>query len=214
MKKIWLVFFVIMFCSFSKVYSQFTFGVSPGIALRSAYFGFKVKDNFVPSFGLQILNGKYKYESIIKEWDYDQDKVVDIVWEDEFSGTLFVLNFSVKYFIKEVNNIKPYFSINICKPLFSAKAIYDGEEDKDLKDDLNAIKVWGGEIGFGTEYFFSDNFSLGGEFGLRYFYLKSKITYDDQYYNPNLGYVDYKRESNSTYIFRPTYSSLLLNYYF
>ena len=36
--------------------------------------------------------------------------------------------------------------------------------------------MWGGEFGFGIEYFFDENFSLGGEFGLRYIHLMYEET--------------------------------------
>ena len=47
--------------------------------------------------------------------------------------------------------------------------------------------MWGGELGFGMEYFFDENFSLGGEFGLRYLHLRYKDSYNDEIYNPNTG---------------------------
>jgi len=65
----------------------------------------------------------------------------------------------------EKENLKSSISATLFKPMIFGKEIEDGteEEIEELKD----INIWGGEFAFGTEYFLSENFSLGGEFGLR-----------------------------------------------
>ena len=36
-----------------------------------------------------------------------------------------------------------------------------------VKDIVSNIKLWSFQLAVGSEYFFSDNFSIGGEFGVR-----------------------------------------------
>ena len=57
--KLLLLFAVIFMTNVS--FGQFSFGVSPGINLNSAYFGYKINNKIVPYVGLQYLNAKYKY---------------------------------------------------------------------------------------------------------------------------------------------------------
>jgi hypothetical protein len=88
-------------------------------------------------------------------------------------------------------------------------------EDQNFKETVKNISLWGAEVSFGVEYFLDENFSLGGEFGLRYFNLKYEETNDRQIFNPNSGDTQTVQvEDSFKFNMSPTYSKISLNYYF
>ena len=215
MKTKLLVVLFAIFVLTIKSYGQFSFGVSPGIGLNSAYFGYKINSKIVPYIGFQYLNAKFKYEESGEEYDWDLNQVISYSEMNEFSGSLYIPNIGVKYFIKQHNKIQAYLSLSLSKPLLSGKLKYDGEEDSDFKDDIKKISMWGGEFGFGVEYFFDENFSIGGEFGLRYLHLKYKDSNEREIYDPNTGnYRDTEIKNDYRFNMSPTFSKISLNYYF
>ena len=67
-------------------------------------------------------------------------------------------NIGVKHYFKPTNKLKPYTTLNIAKPILKAKLESgDAKLDKEVEDGVKNIKIWAGELGFGTEYFFDDN---------------------------------------------------------
>lgn len=71
------------------------------------------------------------------------------------------------------------------------------------------------KFGFGVEYFFDENFSLGGEFGLRYFNFRYNDSNEREIYNPNTGnYMDTEIKNDYSFNMSPTFSKISLNYYF
>lgn len=202
-------------CMNVKNYGQFTFGVSPGIGLNSAYAGYSINDKIVPFFGFQYMHAGFKYEETGEEYDWELNQVVAYSYSNKFSGNLFIPSIGLKYFFTPLNKIKPYLTLCLSKPFLSAKIEDDGQEDDDFKESVKNLSLLGSEFGFGIEYFFDENFSLGGEFGLRYLYLKYKDTFETEIYNPNTG--DYQAsEIEESYRFNisPTYTKVALNYYF
>jgi len=186
MKARWSLLLLISLAACSAGISQFTFGVSPGLNLNGAYFGYQIHDVVVPYISLQFVGGSIT----IKEDGEPQTKV---------SAGILAPAVGVKYFAVRRAKIKGYFGLSLAKPLVTGKYEEDGEEDPDFKDALDNISAWGFEAGFGTEYFFDSNFSVGGEFGVRSVGVK---------YEENGG--DYQVEANIA----PTYTKLSLNYYF
>jgi len=214
MKKGIFITLIVMF-SVSFIYGQLTFGVSPGIGFNSAYFGFKVKDKFVPYISIQYLNASTKYEESGQRFDYDLYQIVSYTETDEFKLNLFIPDLGLKYFIKQQNTLKAYLSLNLSKPFISGKQTYEGEEDEDFNEYIKNMRIWGGEFGFGIEYFFDENFSFGGEFGLRYIHYKYKDSYEYEIYNPDTDeYQDVTIEESYKFNTSPTYSKISLNYYF
>jgi len=212
--KLLLVLFAFVVLT-TKSYSQFSFGVSPGIGLNSAYFGYKIKNKIVPYIGFQYLNAKFKYEESGERYDWSLNRIVSYSEKSEFSGSLYIPNIGVKYFIKQQSKLQAYLSLNLSKPLLSGKLKYDGEEDENFKDAIKSISMWGGEFGFGAEYFFDQNFSIGGEFGLRYLHLKYNDTDKTEIYNPNTGdYQDAVIDNDYRFNISPTFSRISLNFYF
>jgi hypothetical protein len=175
----------------THLFGQFSFSVSPGLNLNSANFAYKL-GNFVPHIGIQLLNVNIKdlYTEDSYEYDY------------EYNINLIIPNIGAKYFIKETNSIKAFLSLNLSKPFLTGKYKYNGEVDEDLNELLNRLKLFGGEFGFGAEYFFDEHFSLGGEFGLQYF----RVNYEESYGSDS--------ENQLKANISPTYSRITLNYYF
>lgn len=196
-------------------YSQFTFGVSPGIGLSGTYFGYQANDRLMPYIGFQYLNANYIYEESGIKYDWDLGAVKNYTDEIEFSGSVFIPNIGAKYFIKTQNKVKAYVDLNIAKPFLKGELVNDGDENEDFKSTVEALKMWGAELGFGMEYFFDDNFSLGGEFGFRYVKINYDDSYDSDYYNPDTGeYVPSKVDNKITLSSSPTFSKISFNFYF
>lgn len=212
--KLLFLLFAVLFLA-NNSYCQFSFGVSPGIGLNSAYFGYKINSKIVPYIGFQYINAKFKYEESGEKYDWETNQVVSYSIEDRFSGSLYIPNIGVKYFLKQQNKIKAYLSLNISKPLLSGNIKCDGEEDKEFNENIKKVRMWGCELGFGIEYFFDDNFSVGGEFGLRYLHLKYNDSYMSDIYNPDTGnYQDTEIEHDYRFKLSPTFSRISFNFYF
>lgn len=203
-----------LFIISSYGYSQFSFGVSPGLGLNTAYFGYKVSEKIVPYIGFQYMNANFSFTESGERYNWELDQVTSFENENEFSGSLYIPNIGVKYFFKEKNKLKAYSSINISKPMVGGKMKYDGDEDEYFKEQVDNLSMWGGELGFGMEYFFDKNFSIGGEFGIRYLHLKYEETWDEQIYDSNTGgYQESEIENTFKLNVSPTFSKISLNYY-
>ena len=99
--------------------------------------------------------------------------------------------------------IKGSIVATVFKPLIFDKEINNGEEDESYRENLKNLKIWGGEIGFCSEYFFNEHFSLGGEFGFRFCFYKEK-------HESEWGDFSYKEDLN----LNMTYVSGSMNFYF
>ncbi|MBN4072567.1 outer membrane beta-barrel protein [Crocinitomix catalasitica] len=207
------ILMVAIFSIGSTAFSQFTFSVNPGLSYNSANFGLKVK-NFVPYLGIQYYAGKMSYTSSGTSWDPATSSMQAYSNKDELSGNLIIPTIGAKvYFL--TGDLKAYINLNITKPILTAKYQYNGVEDTDVSDNVKAISIWGGELGFGAEYFFAPQFSIGGEFGLRLIKTKFKDTYDQNVFNPITGLTEvYPRTQLWKSIVSPTYSRISLNFYF
>lgn len=214
MKKLLLA--VTLFISLAVLPSmgQFTFSVSPGLNLNSANLGYKL-DKIVPFVGFQYFSIGFNLTQSGTEWNYGINGPEAFTDETKIDGNLVIPTLGVKYFLKEKNKMKAYLVASIAKPLISVKAEFNGEPEEEFIDQLKKTSLWGGEAGFGMEYFFDENFSIGGEFGIRYLTGKYFDEYTDDYYNPDLGtYVeaDFTREVKIS--MNPTYTRVSLNFYF
>jgi hypothetical protein len=214
MKKLILLAFCLVFLK-SNLFCQFTFGISTGLTFNSGYFGYKVNDKLITYAGFQYANIGVTTESTGKEYNYSINQLADYSHKYITSENLYLPNIGAKYFINNINKIKSYLTLNISKPILGGKVTNDGKESDSFNKSIENLSMWGGEFGFGTEYFFDDNFSLGGEFGIRYFHYSNKSDYNNTIYDPSIG-----RQTNSTSTDKyslslsPTYSKISLNYYF
>jgi hypothetical protein len=179
----------------SKGYSNAVFTVKPGFNLNGANIGFK-KGRIEPYFGLQFVsyNSKYKYDS---NNQFDDD------YESQTKLHVYMPYIGSKFYMLDNESLKTSINVTLFKPFIFGKQIVDGSEDSDFKENLKNIKIYGAELGFGSEYFLSKNFSIGGEFGFRLAYLKDDYTSPDSDYS----YTDILKLNMS-------YISASLNYYF
>jgi hypothetical protein len=77
------------------------------------------------------------------------------------------------------------------------------------------LSIWGLSFGFGTEYYFSENFSVGGEFGMRLLFGSFDQTDKVSVFDPNTGGItETDRNTNVDLNLQLTYSVVSLNYYF
>ena len=75
------------------------------------------------------------------------------------SVNLVVPNIGAKYFIAQQNKVQAYLSLNISKPILSGKMKEDNVTSE-FGENIKKVKLWGGELGFGMEYFFDENFMV------------------------------------------------------
>ena len=163
MKKVMVVMMLILF-GVTNGYSQFSFGVSPGLVLNEAYFGYKMGD-LVPYIGVQYLSAGLSLDESGQR--IDGGTVVNYTEENELSGSIFMPFLGAKYFLIHEKDLKGYLNASIYKPLISADESAAGEAKEYIDDVVDNISIWGIQIGVGSEYFLAKSFSIGGEFGFR-----------------------------------------------
>jgi hypothetical protein len=125
----------------------------------------------------------------------------------------------LRYYFVESNKLKAFGNIAFSKALLSGK-LEDStdptnEMDREFQDVLKNTKFYSLQFGIGTEYFFDEQFSIGGEFGLNMMSLKFSDSYVTSIYDPIID--DYRNVTHEISLksgFRPTYSKISLNFYF
>jgi hypothetical protein len=217
MKNKLLLMAVLVFMA-SQAFGQFYFSASPGMSLNGASFGYKT-GKFVPYAGLQMLSAKLEVEN--NNFDYTTPGTLEQhINNTKVKANIFIPTLGAKYFIVENNKLKAFLALSLTKPIISAKVdfTYDGDPvDEDMTDQIEQtisdIKIFGGEFGFGVEYFFDDNFSVGGEFGIRYINTKfSQENEGTEWDGITDVPVTYKTDVNLNVI--PTFTKVSLNFYF
>jgi hypothetical protein len=217
MKRRFLLVLCALFIVPAVSYGQFSFGVAPGLGFNSAYFGYRTSSKIVLYAGFQYLNGKYKFEENGQKYDYNLSRIVTYSDKEEFSGSLLIPDFGLKYFIKQHEKLQAYLSLTFTKPLISGKLVIDGKEAGDFKDAIKSLNksMWGYELGFGVEYFMDESFSIGGEFGLRHLHAGYSDSHSEEIYNPSTGNnVSVEINDDIKLNGSPTFSKISLNYYF
>jgi opacity protein-like surface antigen len=134
----------------------------------------------------------------------------------EASASLYIPHFGIKMLFDQSagkGDVVPCLTADFYLSMASVEVDVEGlgEEDSDM-DELTssveeALEFWGFNVSFGAEYFVSDNFSVGGEYGLRY--LKDSVDIGDQGEELVEGAAD---EVSAT--FKLTYGTFGLSYYF
>jgi hypothetical protein len=188
-------------------FSQFTFSAAPGLNLNTASFGYKM-GKAVPYIGIQYcgITGSYKTDV-----NYTGGTGTDYSDDAKIAGRVIMPSIGLKYFAIEKNKVKGYFNATLAKPFLSAKLTINGSEVEEVADQVKNISLWGGSLGVGAEYFFDDNFSVGGEFGIHTVFGKYSDNYDDSNYHSN-GPATITNEVKAMVM--PTYSKISLNFYF
>jgi hypothetical protein len=137
-----------------------TFSVSPGQLLETAQFGFGF-GSLQPYIGLDVVRGSVKIEGTSSGDDIEESGSAMIVaphigtrW---YLGTQSVRPYFVGDFVKSFGFFDMKYEINGTDEL--------GDSMDEVKDAVkSALGFWGLGAGFGCEYSFADNFSVGGEY--------------------------------------------------
>ena len=217
MKKItfYSICIIVILGTTSFAQSDFAFGVRPGIAINGAYFGVNINGSVVPFVGFDYFGVSGTLEESGQMYDFNLGQLVTYKDTDEGSATVYNLSIGVKYFFMKVQSLKPYFTGSFYKPFISAEGKDDGETIEEIDDVVDRLNLWGMSLGFGTEYYFSENFSVGGEFGMRLFFGSYEQTEKVDVFDPNTGTVrETDRNTEFDLNLQLTYSVVSLNYYF
>ncbi len=191
MKKIITVLCISILTS-AYAFSQITFSVKPGMNLNGANIGYQL-GKLKPYLGYQLY-GFSSYEKRISGVT-TSEQIVALNASMPFIG--------VKYDLVKNENLATSINLTFFKPIIHGRSVNDGEGDDSFKEEINKFSVWGAELGFSSEYFFDEHFSIGGEFGFRY----GKYRIKDE--NIAADRIDIQR-----YLFNTTYTSLSLNFYY
>ena len=229
MKKVSIVLTIASIVVASLTHAQLLFGVKPGMTGNSAQFGLKL-GGLMAFGGLEFFrtattieeNGShivYYYSNTYPFTSYYQLEPYSD--KDEASVNVYAPFVGAKILLGggESGKVGAYITGIIGKPFISGKSVSNGKESESTKKFFENLGAWMFLAGFGGEIFFSEDFSIGGEFGLRVFLVNYKeeetetlSAYDNQtgttrYYNSPHKY-DFDLGMGITY------STLVLNYYF
>ena len=184
MKKL-TVLIALILSSITLTNAQINLSFEAGTKYYKTSVGYQV-GKLVPYLGFEIIRGK----------------VSSTYGDRENYGTLMVFmpNLGVKAFLLSKGNVKAGANIGIYKPFVSGKAVADGEEITEYKEMLDSFSSFGGELGIFAEYYFADQFSIGGHFGYRFANLQVK----------NIEDFDFKTK----FSLGGTYTSFVFNFYF
>lgn len=189
-------------------YGQFYFGVNPGLVSNSANFGYKV-GNLVPYAALQLVSASIVYDYSDRYWDSYDGRWYIYTNKENASITLILPTLGAKYFVIESNDLKAYANLSLSKAFITGKMKVDDAVVEEFSDNLKNFNIFGAELGFGVEYFLSSNFSIGGEYALRYLKGSTKRVYEYEYSGrPAKETIFYS--INAT----PTVAKFSLNFYF
>lgn len=187
-------------------YGQYYLGVSPGLTTNSVNFGYRL-DKLVPYVAFQALAGSYNQSYTSRYWESGQ-------WEEDNSDikariNLLVPTIGAKYFAFEENDLKAFVNLSVSKPFISGKLEHNNTVNDSFGEIFEKISILGAEIGVGAEYFFSKNFSIGGEYSLRL--LHGAFENVDEYEYNGQTATDVLKMSVNAF---PTIARFSLNYYF
>jgi hypothetical protein len=206
-KKFNLILIAVFFLCTAAGYSQFSFGVGTSLGSTGSYFGYQI-DDFVPYIGLQYFNAGFTVEDHGMRYN-NNGNLEPYIDKVEGSVAVFMPAIGAKYFIKHKQSIQAYVNASIFKPFISLTAESNGQNSTEVDKTNDNLSFIGFNAGFGVEYFLSNQFSLGGEFGLNMLFGSTETTSG----NPT-------SQTDSYSIYKPkldigvTYGKITLNYYF
>jgi len=187
------------------------FGVKHSQAIEAGYVGYKL-DSLVLLGGIETQGFGASFSD---EWIYGSEEE-----RNKFTirGRLYKPKLGVKWYLFE-KEVRPYLIGEIFKVFPRASIEYEGtyedteemisEENEQLQDFLKRIRWWGGNIGVGAEYFFSENFSLGAEWGFTFSRFSCEHETETSEEEPEV-----KEKIEAEYNPSETYAALTLNYKF
>ena len=224
--------------------SRFAFGVKPGMIIQNSYFGFTA-GNFLPYASLDLLWMTVNYTETREGSSYDEyygSTYSSSYWEERTTkGKALVLipHFGSKLYLygsQATEGLRTYLNGDLYFSLPSVSGeeeeswrhTWDGQtesghssekmdkETEELVEDV--LSFWGFNLGFGTEYMFSEHFSIGGEYGFRLFFNKIKWQGEESssYGEPGYYYHSYqeKWDDELSLTLKMNYAVVALNFYF
>ena len=178
------------------------FSMSPGQAVQSTQVGLSM-GAFMPYFGLYLMDvsGRAKTSFEHTAYGYDEtDHYVEYVDQKSTddasaSATLLIPHIGARSYFA-TSPLRPYVFAGLLKsmPFVSAKvsetARYYGPDGTLLETNNSSTRLagrekdalarvlgfWGMNLGGGAKHPFSENFSVGGEYALRWFHTSTKTT--------------------------------------
>lgn len=239
MKKL-LFLSIFAFCAAAALHAQtqFAFGIKPGLEMNSAWIGIK-QNRILPYLGADLmwLSFDGSYEKVYEKYETQTTYLKEYTSVD-FSGKAFLLvpHLGLKFFLLQ-KPIQPYIftGMFVGLPIVDLNATgtqttrnYDEgnfveEKNSGFLPNLpeiestvqEALGFWGVSFGGGAEYYFSDNFSVGGEYGFR-------LLFDTATHQSMTGDIDLKtmigegrrEEADVSASLKLSYAVVTVNFYF
>ena len=205
------VFSVFFFAlAIQTVQAQVVFGVKPGFGVTMSYIGLQ-KGRLTFLGGLEYIGGSVaETESGGPQGIYERRAKVDV----------FIPSLGLKYFLHENKDLKFYLTGVVLKPIVTGSDEENGSKNEGFERFIDSLNLWGLNVGYGAEYFFSEQFSIGGEVGFRAFWLNRTERIDNFtsfVFNPDTGEyqeVTYQRKYEHDIDLRFTYTAITLTFYF
>lgn len=191
-----------------KADAQYSFGICPGLNLNSAYVGYKLNKSFT-------LLGAFQYYNLNGGLTYTQEGGNGGTNDQSASISFFVPSVGLRARVYNKETINGFFFAQLAKPFLTSKILSNGVEQVEIQDQINHISTFAGNIGYGMEYFISEEFSLTGEFGLNFIHFDYKNTERGEEYNSNTNqYETVTYHTSAKLNFNPTFSRIGFNFYF
>jgi hypothetical protein len=168
------------------------FSVSPGQVLQSAQVGMDM-NTLMPYVGLDVYSAAAKTTNDDTNYSYDAGNNRFYVSSDNHStlegnATLLIPHVGARMYLGGKRDVRPYLFADLMKSMAvvsvkgkSTTRYYNTSgvltstttSDRDLSEQAKStaedlLGFWGIGLGFGGEYAFSDHFSVGGEYALRW----------------------------------------------
>jgi hypothetical protein len=233
--------FAMAFCSPSTSVGGLVLTVKPGTALQSASLGF-AKGAISPYVGFDAVGLKVDVTTDEEQTDtWGWSGYTTRTWERdkthvEGSAFLLIPHLGLKYQFAQGRKVRPHVYLEYFRALAFVNAsgsdeswtrTWQNEVEQDpsyTRDPLDSGKAedaakdilafHGINLGAGAEYYFADEFSLGGEYGLRLIFTSAE--YKDSDSDPSeleSGWSDSWKVEGSAAL-RLSYAALTLNFHF
>lgn len=137
--------------------------------------------DLVPYIGIQYISAGITHTESGSRYNWPDTTLISYSDKYETTLSIYMPNAGLKYFILSNKDLKLYLNGTFNIGFISSTDKRNGVEDT-TNDYLSDISIWGFEVGFGSEYFLSKSFSVGGVLSLRQLFVTSK--YKDNYPPP------------------------------
>ncbi|MBN2090202.1 hypothetical protein JW964_11325 [candidate division KSB1 bacterium] len=170
-----------LLCCFSIVsvsHGGLFFSVQPSFtSISGAQFGIRA-GRFTPyiGFGFLSLSGNMSYEYEEEIWDGTEYIYQTTTGEYKAKANLFIPSLGLRFSLRD-GDLVPYLCGSAFYVIPHMEFKEDGEPiltDDERREIRSLISTVGIYLGFGSEYCFSEHFSIGGEFGINFLANKAK----------------------------------------